>query len=229
MRGHWLVVIALMCAIPASAQINPADMRSGRTDFPSNGLQTLFTVPAGQRFVLTDVRCDGPNAIVRIREDGVTDRWYCARALESSTTAYVRESWVTGLVFEAGHTVDAVVNTSPTQPAVVFWSGYVAPITTAAVPDDASRQLGFRVAPNPSRQALTLRFQLRRAADVRLSIYDPQGRRIKQIVRERLMAGTHVRSWDGAADDGSSVAPGMYFAKLESSAANSVLRFARVQ
>jgi hypothetical protein len=149
--------------------------------------------------------------------------------LESSTTAYVRESWVTGLVFEAvTRSMPWSTRRQPSPP----WSsvsGYVAPLTTAAVQDDASHQLGFRVAPNPSRQALTLRFQLRRATDVRLSIYDPQGRRIKQIVRERLMAGIHVRSWDGAAEDGSSVAPGMYFAKLESSAANSVLRFARVQ
>jgi hypothetical protein len=229
MKGRRFVLLALVCANSAGAQINPEDMRSGSVDFPSNGSQILFTVPAGQRFVLTDVRCDGPNAIIRIRDNGGPDRWVCARHLESSTTPYVRESWVTGLVFEAGHTVDAVLNVSPTQPAAAFWSGYVVPVTTAAVTEDTRKQLGFRLAPNPSGQTLTLRFQLRRTADVRLGIYDAQGRRIREVARERLAAGTYMRSWDGDADDGSNAAPGVYFARLESSTANSVLRFVRLQ
>jgi hypothetical protein len=59
--------------------------------------------------------------------------------------------------------------------------------------------------PNPFNPSTQLSFELPQAGEVRLSIHDVQGRRVRE------------RTWDGRADDGSLVASGVYFARLEAS------------
>lgn len=109
------------------------------------------------------------------------------------------------------------------------WSGYLVPIAVGAVPTDRSQQLGFSLSPNPSRQVVTLRFELARSADVNLGIYDAQGRHVRTVASGQLGAGIHVKTWDGRTEGGASAPSGVYFARLEGSENNSVQRLVRIR
>ncbi|NNE44050.1 MAG: T9SS type A sorting domain-containing protein, partial [Gemmatimonadetes bacterium] len=70
------------------------------------------------------------------------------------------------------------------------------------------------VRPNPSRVP-NIQWQLARTGNVRLGIYDAAGRLVQELENGRREAGTHVSRWDGRSRQGSRVASGVYFAKLE--------------
>jgi Secretion system C-terminal sorting domain len=63
--------------------------------------------------------------------------------------------------------------------------------------------------PNPFNPSTTLRFGLPTAGDVSLIVYDVLGREITTLVKGTLNAGYHTATWNA-----SSVASGVYFARL---------------
>lgn len=74
---------------------------------------------------------------------------------------------------------------------------------------------GFvNVQPNPFRPATTLRFATRAAGSVSLLVYDVRGTLVRTLVNEPLGPGFHATEWNGRNDADSSVAPGIYFARL---------------
>jgi hypothetical protein len=147
------------------------------------------------------------------------------------TTAQLLFSLQTGLAFDAGHSVGVqVFAQGPSGGSLQFqWSGYLAPAATSSVPTNNSQELGFSLSPNPARQVVTLRFELAHSADVNLGIYDAQGRRVRTVTSGQLGAGIHVKTWDGTTEAGASAPSGVYFARLESSEANSVRRLVRIR
>lgn len=78
--------------------------------------------------------------------------------------------------------------------------------------------------PNPSRGEVTLRFALPQAGPVTVSLVDAQGRTVATPLANRLGAGTHVARWNGRDGDGARLAPGVYFATLDSAAGRVVRR-----
>ena len=73
-----------------------------------------------------------------------------------------------------------------------------------------------QIAPNPARGAAMLTFALPAPGDVRLSIFGVDGRLVRALVDGELPAGVHREVWDGRTDGGRTVAPGIYFCRLES-------------
>ncbi len=72
-------------------------------------------------------------------------------------------------------------------------------------------------APNPARHATAVRYGLPRVADVRLTLYSPDGRLVRTVVENAgQAAGYHVATWDGRDDRGHAVAAGVYLVRLES-------------
>ncbi len=68
-----------------------------------------------------------------------------------------------------------------------------------------------RVAPNPSsNEEALIRFRLPRAADVRVSILDVRGARVRTLENAPREAGPHWVSWNGLNDAGHRVAAGVY-------------------
>jgi len=55
---------------------------------------------------------------------------------------------------------------------------------------------------------------------VMLDIHDVQGRKVCTLVDEELSAGQHTYTWDGSSDHGRSLAPGVYYLRLESKGAH---------
>lgn len=69
--------------------------------------------------------------------------------------------------------------------------------------------------PNPAKGVANIKFALPTATEVTLRIYDRTGRLVRTLVHDRLPAGYHVVKWNGTDDQGSRVASGVYFYRLE--------------
>ena len=50
---------------------------------------------------------------------------------------------------------------------------------------------------------------------VEISVYDIQGRRIRQLLNEPIPPGSYMIRWDGRSDQGRSVASGVYVSILK--------------
>ncbi len=68
--------------------------------------------------------------------------------------------------------------------------------------------------PNPMSPRTTIRFDLRRAGVVTLSVYDVTGRRVATLVSGELQAGPHDVRWDGRDDVGNRLRSGVYLCEL---------------
>ena len=68
---------------------------------------------------------------------------------------------------------------------------------------------------NPSADGATLRYALPSAGDVRLSLYDVNGRLVRELFAGAREAGSYTVRWDGRDATGASAPSGMYFARLQ--------------
>jgi len=71
------------------------------------------------------------------------------------------------------------------------------------------------VRPNPFNPRTTVAFSLERPRDVRLSVFDLMGRRVRVLAAGPMSAGDHDVMWDGRDDGGRSVPSGGYYLRLE--------------
>ncbi len=69
--------------------------------------------------------------------------------------------------------------------------------------------------PNPFNLQTTLSFHLPARADVRLTVHDVAGRRVRELLAESLPAGPHESVWDGRDDCGTPAASGIYFYRIQ--------------
>ncbi|MEP0548950.1 MAG: kelch repeat-containing protein [Rhodothermales bacterium] len=78
--------------------------------------------------------------------------------------------------------------------------------------------------PNPFAGTTTLPLRLDRAGAVTLTVYDVRGRQVAVLVDGVLTAGEHRVAWDGTADDGRRLAPGVYVARLTGAVGHAVTK-----
>lgn len=83
--------------------------------------------------------------------------------------------------------------------------------------------------PNPFSSSTSIRFELPRTAEVRLSIFDAAGRQVRTLERGTLPAGQHVRQWDGRGDHGETLPDGIYFLTVDSGGRRMVRSAIRLQ
>ena len=106
-------------------------------------------------------------------------------------------------------------------------------ITLISTPTDApiaSTRLDVLAAqPNPFEHDTSIRFEVQRAATVRLSIHDVAGRLIRTLFDGIASPGEHRVMWDGRTASGESAAPGVYFARLEDGERAQVVRMVHVR
>jgi endonuclease/exonuclease/phosphatase family metal-dependent hydrolase len=92
------------------------------------------------------------------------------------------------------------------------------PLGSTVAIRDGPPPVGFlrlRVFPNPFTSSTRIALTLPEAAAVRAAVFDPTGRRVRQLAGRRLGAGEHVLSWDGRGDGGERLGPGLYFLQVE--------------
>jgi Tol biopolymer transport system component len=68
--------------------------------------------------------------------------------------------------------------------------------------------------PNPFRGTTTIRFALPQASEVRLEVFDLQGRRVATVAEGRWVAGYHAVEWGQQASNGRRVEAGVYLYRL---------------
>ncbi len=79
-----------------------------------------------------------------------------------------------------------------------------------------SRYALYQNVPNPFNPSTVIRYDVPAGGGiVKLSIYDVTGRLIKTLVNEYNNAGRKRATWDGRNDDGTSVASGIYFYRMQ--------------
>ncbi len=72
----------------------------------------------------------------------------------------------------------------------------------------------MNILPNPSRGRATICYTLGRSLDVKLSVFDIQGRLVRTLVNEKRMKGQHTVMWNGCDEDGKALPNGIYFCSL---------------
>jgi hypothetical protein len=83
--------------------------------------------------------------------------------------------------------------------------------------------------PNPSSGPVTLRWSQPAEAEATLRIYDASGRMVAELASGRHAAGEHTVQWTSRIQEGGSMSPGLYFARLELPGRSLVRRIARVR
>jgi hypothetical protein len=86
---------------------------------------------------------------------------------------------------------------------------------TSTGADETPLADALTLAPNPARENAWIALRLARASDVRLAVIDASGRRVRDLLRGALPAGTRMIRWDGRDDAGARAAAGVYFVRLE--------------
>jgi len=69
--------------------------------------------------------------------------------------------------------------------------------------------------PNPFNPTTTIGYGLSKSADVKLTIFDLNGKLVRQLIHQSQTAGYHLVAWEAKDDLGVSVASGIYFYRLE--------------
>lgn len=69
--------------------------------------------------------------------------------------------------------------------------------------------------PNPFNPSTTISFRLPETADIRLSIYNVIGQKIRTLANASLASGLHTFEWNGKNDFGQDVVSGIYIYQLE--------------
>jgi hypothetical protein len=101
-------------------------------------------------------------------------------------------------------------------PAVVLLRAQVEGGGTVAVggPAAPGATALFAPAPNPLREASTLRFDLAHTTEAVLEVLDVGGRRVARVLEAPLAAGRYSIEWSGRSDAGTVVGAGLYFVRL---------------
>ncbi len=78
--------------------------------------------------------------------------------------------------------------------------------------------------PNPFNPSTTIAYEIERAGQVTLAVYDTRGTLVRVLTRGNAAAGLHDTRWDGTDDAGRRVASGVYFARLSAAGATATAR-----
>ncbi len=69
--------------------------------------------------------------------------------------------------------------------------------------------------PNPFNPETNINFSLKERGDVQLTIFNLKGQKVRTLLNTSLSQGNHSVVWNGTSDNGSSVASGIYFYRLD--------------
>ncbi len=87
----------------------------------------------------------------------------------------------------------------------------------------------FAPTPNPFREVAAIRFELPRAADARLAIYDLSGRLVRTLIDGPQRGGRGAVAWTGTDDAGRRLNAGVYLVRLESAGMHEERRIVRMR
>ena len=91
-------------------------------------------------------------------------------------------------------------------------------IEDAGIEENYVNQLDYPIqisnSPNPFNPTTTISFSLQNNSNIKLTIFNIKGQKIKTLKNEQYSKGNHSVVWNGEDDSGKSVGSGVYFYKL---------------
>ncbi|MBN2280178.1 MAG: T9SS type A sorting domain-containing protein [Candidatus Marinimicrobia bacterium] len=113
----------------------------------------------------------------------------------------------------------------PPQPGDIFQVRTLKPFTekdifrfgtgTLSVSDElVAEDFHFSAYPNPFNPTTNIQIFLQQSANIKLTIFDLQGRLIKTLSRQYMTTGNHKIVWNATDDNGQKVSSGIYFCQL---------------
>jgi len=75
----------------------------------------------------------------------------------------------------------------------------------------------IQASPNPCNPRTTIRFNIPEARAARLTLYNVEGQRVRQLINGFVDAGWNSVPWDGRSDNGADVPSGVYLFRLDTS------------
>ena len=133
-------------------------------------------------------------------------------------------SWAVAVARGGTFTGNGDLGTPGAMNSVSGGGGALASLYT---PEDGPTPLAFelgRNAPNPFAASTSIRFAVPERAEVRIEVFDLQGRRMATLKDGWVDAGFHDVSWNGTDAAGRPAVSGVYFARMSSDARVSVRR-----
>jgi alpha-mannosidase len=106
-----------------------------------------------------------------------------------------------------------------------------ASVTATPDPERPTVPLSLRIYPNPApstRQA-RIAYSLPTAGQVRITVFDAQGRRVATLRDGEEEAGPHELTWEGSSAGGTPTAPGIYFVQVRTPAGTRTSKFVRIR
>jgi len=83
---------------------------------------------------------------------------------------------------------------------------------TDGLPETFALQQNY---PNPFNPTTTISYQLPKAENVRITIFDLAGRRVRDLINETKAPGSYTAQWDGKNQLGGQVASGLYIYQIQ--------------
>jgi hypothetical protein len=108
-----------------------------------------------------------------------------------------------------------------------------APETLLGVPESGSvhpKTFGLKGNyPNPFNPGTTIEYASDSDGEIRLAVFDMQGRKVRELVRGWRSPGEYKAEWDGKDDRGLDVPTGLYFCRLEGGGRVSVVKMLKTR
>jgi hypothetical protein len=117
------------------------------------------------------------------------------------------------------HTVNIRYQFNQGFPSLVIYTYnvYTGPLVAIGdenldIPTDFSLHQNF---PNPFNPTTTITYELPKAVDVTLTIFNSLGRKVRTLESKQQAAGSYTVEWNGTDDSGNAVTSGIYFYQLK--------------
>ncbi|MCB2198801.1 T9SS type A sorting domain-containing protein [bacterium] len=153
---------------------------------------------------ITDIQLDAP----------FSSNWDA----ETQSSIASGESISLTLTFSPGsegvHQGQMVVSYDDTNTVAVDLTGTALPVNSVDDPDLPTEFAISSPWPNPFNSSVSVRVSLPTASDVRISLFNLLGQRVRDIQYGSLSAGRHTLHWNGRSDSGANVSSGQYFLRL---------------
>lgn len=167
------------------------------------------------RLSIGDVNC------LRIRENNttVTKIVVGGTTISSKTTTSIDYVWVSKTDFLVASVTSKDGETNPNYTTAASFTRLFSRTTAVASPRaEVNIPADFALAqnfPNPFNPATEISFQIARAGQAELSIYNIAGEKVRTLVSGDMPAGSHSIKWDGKNERGQRLASGTYIYRLQ--------------
>ena len=182
----------------------------------------IISVYDGERwkYVSTDTRL-GSNDIFNVYIDKGGNRWYGSRTTDLYYSVGPRFTESVKIRYDVfGRDVKVFMIDSSDR----WWIGTSTglscydsenPVTAVTEHDQLPQPLTITgVYPNPFNPSTTITFSMEMSESVTLSVYDINGRKVRELVKGSYSPGIHRSVWDGKDENGVPVSSGVYFTVL---------------